>query len=390
MDEFPLHTENEALRDIIAERCVREEGISFRDFMELALYHPQHGYYCSPGPKMGKAGDYLTSPEVSPIFAAMVGRQLRQMWEAMGRPKRFEVVEAGAGSGALARDLLAWAGRNATNFRSALVYRIVERSEELVTQQRRALSGENFSEKVSWQVDLPRAGINGCILSNELLDSLPVHRVFLKEGALLEVFVAWDGSSFREELRALSSVDCKEYFERLGQLPGEGCYAEVNLEAPRWFGQAAAALEKGFLLTFDYGYEANDLFASWRKEGTLLCFYRHTTNSDPFARLGFQDMTSHVDFSTLARSALGAGLDALGLASQADFLSNLGITDALRPFGEASFPADEYIARRQAVAALIDPLGLGRIRAMAHCKGLPLAVLDGFRKRDEELPNAVL
>jgi len=388
MDEFPLHTENEALKDIIVERCVRNEGISFRDFMELALYHPQHGYYCSPGPKMGKAGDYLTSPEVSPIFAAMVGRQLRQMWEAMGFPDRFEIVEAGAGSGAFVRDLLVWARRNAAEFYSALVYRIVERSEELVAHQRRALRG--MTEKVSWDVNLPPDTVNGCIFSNELLDSLPIHRIFRKEGALLEVFVVWDGNSLREELRLPSNRDCEEYFERLAQLPGEGCYAEVNLEAPRWLGQAAAALEKGFLLTFDYGHEATDLFASWRKEGTLLCFYRHTTNSDPFAHLGLQDMTSHVDFSTLARSATDAGLDALGLVSQADFLSNLGIADALRPFGEASLSAEEYIARRGAVAALIDPLGLGRIKVMGHSKGLHRAGLDGFRKRNGEPANAML
>jgi len=365
--EFETATENAVLKEAIVARIESQGPMPFRDFMEAALYHPQHGYYRSRREKMGREGDYLTSPEVSPVFGVLVGRQLRETWQAMGTPQRFDVVEAGAGTGLLCHDIVRWARGHAPDFRDALTYTIVEVSDALEQRQQDVLADE--AEGMRWSAELPD-GIEGCLLSNELLDSFPVHRVTVRDGELMEVFVGWDGARFVEELRPPSTPEIETYFRRLGLLPGEGCRAEVNLAAAQWMARAGRALRRGFVLTFDYGYEAEELYAPWRSDGTLLCFYRHNPSGDPYARLGRQDITSHVDFTTLRQAGEEAGLQTLGLASQSEFLANLGIAGALAPLGEGDVNLEEYYARRRAVSELIDPAALGRIRVLVQAKGV--------------------
>ena len=372
--EFETTTENPALVDEIAERIASTGPIPFREFMELALYHPQHGYYMSRREKIGREGDYLTSPEVSPAFGVIVGRQLREMWEAMGRPARFEIVEAGAGTGALCRDVLRWASAHAPEFRDAIACTIVEASAALAERQRETLAGE---DSVRWTEALPD-GIEGCILSNELLDAFPVHRVTVRDGRLRELFVGREGGRFVEETGPPSTPDLAAYFEALGLLPGEGCRGEVNLAAPEWMAEAGRALRRGFVITFDYGHEAAELYAPWRKDGTLLCFYRHNPSGDPYARVGRQDMTSHVDFTTVRRAGEAAGLETLGLLPQSEFLTNLGIGEALAPPGEGDANLEEYYARRRAVSELVDPEALGRIRVLVQAKGVDRPRLTGL------------
>ncbi len=368
--EFESTTENAALKEAIVARIESEGGIAFREFMAMALYHPGLGYYCSPREKMGRTGDYVTSPEAGSVFGAMAGRQLREMWEAMDRPAAFETVEAGAGTGALCRDVLRWARRTAPGFHSALSYTIVEASAALAGRQSEVIESEGLTDKVRWAENLP-AGVEGCILSNELLDAMPVHRVAVEGGRLREVFVGWDGTRLVEESREPSTPEIEAYFERLGLRPGEGCRAEVNLEAVRWMRGAAKALRHGFLLMFDYGYEADELFAPWRTDGTLLCFYRHNPSNDPYARIGRQDMTAHVDFTSVRRAGEEAGLATLGIVSQSEFLVNLGIGEAMAAPGEGE-PAgiEDYYARRRQVLELIDTAGLGRIRVLVQAKGV--------------------
>lgn len=375
--EFEAATENASLKETIVRRVLAEGGIPFRDFMAMALYEPELGYYTSRRQQMGRGGDYVTSPETGPIFGALVGRQLRQMWELLERPRQFTVVEAGAGSGALCRDILRWAGRAAPDFQAAIQYTIVETSAVLVEGQSSLLAAEGLKPRVRWEDHLP-AEITGCILSNELLDSFPVHRVAVEDGVLREVYVNWDGQRFVEELREPSTPAIEAYFHNLGLLPGEGCRAEVNLDSVRWMGQAAAALKRGFVLTFDYGYEAAELYAPWRRSGTLLCFYRHNPSTDPYVRIGRQDMTAHVDFTSLRRAGEDGGLTTLGLVSQSDFLINLGISDAARPPAAGETDLEEYYARRRAVIELIDPSGLGRLRVLVQSKGVETARLSGL------------
>lgn len=377
MSEFEPETENATLKQRIIERIQQEGSILFRDFMAMALYEPGLGYYTGERVILGREGDYLTSPEVSPLFGAMLGRQLQEMWQALGRPPSFALVEAGAGSGILARDILTWARRTAPEFSQAVRYTIVEVSESLVRRQRSRLEAEDFVSLVSWQAALPEA-VTGCILSNELLDALPVHRVAVQDGGLREVYVTWEGSRFGEDLRG-APADVIAYFERLGILPGEGCRAEVNLEALAWVRGAARSLSRGFLLTIDYGYEAPDLYAAWRTDGTLLCFYRHNPSTDPYQRIGRQDMTSHIDLSSVRRAGEEAGLVTLGLASQSDFLARLGIGEAMGP--PAGAELEEYFARRRAVMELLDPAGLGRVRVLVQGKGVEAVGLTGLSEK---------
>jgi SAM-dependent MidA family methyltransferase len=376
--EFESSTENAALKDAIVARIERENGINFRNFMAMALYEPRLGYYWSDRPPIGREGDYLTSPEVSPVFGVMVGRQLREMWEAMGSPSRFDIVESGAGNGTLCRDILSWMARAAPEMLEATRYTIVEPLPPLEARQRSAVEAHSLDEKVGWQREPPSV-FEGCIVTNELLDSLPVHRVAVECGRLREVFVCWDGARFVEEIREPSTPEIEAYFERTGLLPGEGCTAEVNLAATKWMAQAGEALQRGFVLTFDYGYEAEELYAPWRKDGTLLCFYKHNPSSDPYARIGRQDMTSHVDFTSIRRSGEEAKLTTLGLASQSDFLINIGIAEAVPP-ASGGIGLEEHLARRRAVSELLDLAGLGRIRVLAQTKGVGNVKLRGFAR----------
>jgi len=376
VEEFESTTENVALKDAIVARIRSEGGVTFRDFMEMALYHPLLGYYNSARPRIGRAGDYVTSPETSPLFGAMIGRQIREMWQLMGSPDRFEVVEAGAGNGTLCCDLLRWTQRNQPDLYESVSYVIVERSRRLLQVQREAVEAAGVSGRARWAAELP-ADIDGCILTNELLDSMPVHRVAVEAGVLREVFVTWGDGQFREELRPPSTPGIAAYFEALSLLPGDSCLAEANLEAARWMESAAQSLRRGFLVTFDYGYEASELFAPWRTDGTLLCFYRHNPSADPYARIGHQDMTSHVDFTTLRHIAEEAGLTTIGLKTQSEFLVNLGMLEGIALRGGAT-NMEEHYARRRAVTELLDPAGLGRIKVLIQSKSIERRELRGL------------
>jgi SAM-dependent MidA family methyltransferase len=378
--DFTPATENQALKERIIAR-IRDEGpITFRDFMAMALYEPRLGYYCSGRETMGRDGDYLTSPEVSPIFGVMVGRQLREMWEIMGSPARWDIVEVGAGNGTLCRDVLGWARQRAPELFEAIAYAIVEPIPSLETRQRKVLETESLEATVCWSREIPDA-IEGFVVSNELFDSMPVHSVRVQDGELREAFIGWDGKHFREELQEPSTAEIERYFDRLGLMPGEGCSAEVNLGAVDWTTRVGGALRSGFSFTFDYGYEADELFAPWRKEGTLLCFYKHNPSNDPYARIGRQDMTSHVDFTSLRHAGEVAGLKTVGLVSQSEFLTNLGIGEAMPAQGD-ELSLEERLARRRAVSELVDPAGLGRIKVLLQAKSVQGASLRGLGGSD--------
>ncbi len=375
--EFEPPGENAVLKERIIQRIRAEDGIPFREFMAMALYEPGLGYYCARREKMGRQGDYLTSPEVGPLFGAMLGRQLLGMWTALDRPARFQAVEAGAGTGALCLDILRWARRAAPGFADALTYTIVEASPALRERQKETLETAGLGPYVRWQDSVP-SDVDGCIFSNELLDSMPVHRVAARGGRLYEIFVTWDGSSFQEELREPSTPEIEAYFQGLGLRPQDGCCVEVNLDAVRWVRQAAAALRRGFLLTMDYGYVAPELYAPWRKSGTLMCFYRHNPSTDPYVRLGRQDITAHVDFTSIRRAGEEAGLSTLGLLTQCEFLLHLGIREAMAPPGEDDAGLEGYYARRRQALELIDPAGLGRIKVLIQYRGLEEARVIGL------------
>lgn len=381
-DDLGPETDNAALRDLIVREIATSGPITFRRFMELVLYQPGEGYYSSPREKIGRSGDYLTSPEISPLFGYALARQVAEFWRCLGSPERFDLVEAGAGTGALAVDVLRWSGAREPEFYAALRYVAVELSPAMRRRQEDRLArwiGAGKAEIVERLEAFDQNGIHGCLLSNELLDSFPVHRVTVTNGRLQEIYVALESGRLTETIGDISTAALQTYFERLGLLPGEGCLAEVNLAALDWLQSAASPLRRGYILTLDYGYAAKRLYAPWRRAGTLLCFYRHTANDNPYIHLGHQDMTSHVDFSSLAQAALEYGFEPVAFADQSALLTNLGIGEMVRLESGRDLALEEYYARRRSVEQLLDPSGLGAVRALLLSKGAPACVFTGFR-----------
>jgi SAM-dependent MidA family methyltransferase len=371
-DAFEPITESAPLVEKLRDRINAHGPITFREFMETALYDAGHGYYATSRAAMSRDGDYVTSPELHPVFGALIARQLEEMWRALNAPATFDLVEAGGGRGTLARDILRAAGRSPA-FADAVRYTIVDRSALMRDEQRRTLAPLSDRARI---VDEMPVNIQGVILSNELLDAFPVHRVLNQGGTLREIYVAHDGERFHDEPGDPSTPDLAGYFDALGLMPGDGCIAEANLDAPRWMTSAAHALKRGYVLTFDYGYEAPELYARWRRDGTLLCFYGQAASSDPYQRIGRQDMTSSVDFTTLRRAGEAAGLATLAITSQSEFLARLGITDALASVAGAQM--EEYFARRTIVLALLDPARLGRILVLLQARNAPSGPFTGF------------
>lgn len=356
--------DNDALKDIILDRIRGAGHIPFVEFMEIALYHPSQGYYLACDP----ARDYQSSPNVHPIFGAVAASGLADLWRSLDRPARFDVLECGAGNGRLAAGILGWLARAEPDFYEAISYAVQDLVFDRPDAAERLERAGVPLDRVSVRRDLPsEPQIEGCILSNELLDALPFHRVQVHRERLLQVNVEAQGRALFDA-PVEPSAEVSAHFNALGLAPADGCMAEVNLRAPAWMASAASALRRGYVLTFDYGYEASKLYAPWRKRGTMLTFYRHTSGDDPYLRVGRQDITASVDFTSVIRAAESAGLRTLGFTTQADLLLGLGIGEALAKPDPANM--EGHFALRRAVVELTDSSGLGRIRVLLQGKGV--------------------
>ena len=296
--------------------------MTFARYMELALYAPGLGYYMRDADRIGATGDYYTSSHLHPLFGEMIARQLDEMATVLGGA--FTVVEQGAGKGALAYDVLSALGRG-TAAAGRLSYVIVERSPAMVARQRRLLDPWAASGAVQWAEALPAAPIEGCILSNELVDAFPVHRVVRRDGRLAEVYVDAAADGLVETIGPPSTPELEAYLARVGATLIEGQCADINLAALDWMRGVGRALGRGFALTVDYGYPADELFAPHRRRGTLLAYSRHRTNEAFYDRIGRQDLTAHVDFQALKRAAGAAGAQVFGPIDQGRWLTALGI-----------------------------------------------------------------
>jgi SAM-dependent MidA family methyltransferase len=309
------------LSDIIIQRIQEEGPISFHDFMEMALYLPGKGYYANGTNRIGKTGDFYTSPELTPAFGAMIARQLEEMWVLLGR-KDFTIVEYGAGTGKLCHDILAYLQNNST-FYERINYCIIERSPSM-----RAFQQTFLDEKVNWYNSISEMPpISGCILSNELLDNFPVHGVVMEE-ELMEVFVDYN-EGFTESFKPANQA-LTDYLKELQVALPKGYRTEINLEATKWIKEIATALKEGFVLTIDYGYPSSQLYSERRKTGTILCYHQHTINDYAYAAIGEQDITAHVNFSALCHWGFKYGLQCCGCTNQANFLLALGFPAYLR------------------------------------------------------------
>jgi len=345
--------------------------ISFARYMELALYAPGLGYYSAGARKLGKAGDFVTAPEISPLFGQTLACQVREIL----RSGFDEVLEVGAGSGALAATLLEELDSNEAAPHS---YLILELSADLRERSRDTLAARvpHLLERVAWLNRLPPA-FSGVVIGNEVLDAMPVHVVRVNGGRIEEGGVGVRSERLDWSWR-VASGELLEAARELGL--AEGFRTEIGLAARGFMRSLGGVLEKGVALFVDYGFPRGEYYHPQRREGTLMCHYRHHAHTDPFFLPGLQDITSHVDFSAVAAAAREAGLGLAGYTSQAQFLVNCGITELMQ-----RTPAEDqarFLPLANQANRLMSPAEMGELfKAIAFEKG-PGSPLLGFREGD--------
>jgi SAM-dependent MidA family methyltransferase len=315
------------------------QRITFARYMERALTEPGLGYYATSELRPTRGGDFLTAPELHPLFGRCLGRFVAAARQGAASPARFGVLEYGAGQGTL-RDTV--------------------------------IAGEGPGSGLEWaRADLPDRSeatpeVVDLILANEYLDALPVHRL-IHDGQLREAYVTWAVGWFGEAFAELSTPRLAAHLEADGVELQNGQRADVCLAAPDWLRRAAVDLrEGGTILVIDYGHDAAELYGPRRMAGSLLTYRGHEVGDDPFVAVGHTDITAHVDISALERAASDAGLVLIGSTTQAQFLARLGLGELLADLGRqpGTDPRD-YIEARAAVARLLDPRHLGAFRVLA-------------------------
>ena len=352
-----------------------QERITFARYMDLVLYHQQYGYYSSGIASIGAQGDFFTSSSLGKDFGELLALQIEQMWQNLGCPHPFCVVEMGAGNGELARDILNFIAGSSEGLIDALKYIIIEQSPALTKLQQKLL--ESFTDfDLSWKTwfDLALDSIEGCFLSNELVDAFPVHLVTKHRGQLQEVFLIQE-DKLTEIIHPLSTEKLARYFELvdidlLQSQYVDGYRTEVNLKALEWLEMVSSRLKRGYVLTIDYGYEADKYYRPSRQTGTLQCHYQHRRHNNPYVNLGYQDITAHVDFTALQRQGERCNLETIGFTQQGLFLMALGLGDRLNELSSGKYNVAEIFQRRDALHQLIEPTGLGGFGVLVQGKNL--------------------
>ena len=358
-----------------------EAMITFARFMELASYAPGLGYYAAGARKFGEAGDFITAPEISPLYSQCLAQQCQQVLTEIGHG---DILEFGAGTGVMASDILLEleACHSLPN-----QYFILELSADLRQRQQQALKEKvpHLFGRLCWLDALPESGFHGVVLANEVVDAMPVHVVQRNDDGFSERYVAWQNGGFVWQDAALGSKQLIEIVETIAAEVDEetfcsGYQTEINLAQHAWMNSIAAMLEQGVVLMIDYGFPRKEYYHSDRTTGTLMCHYRHRAHGDPLILAGLQDITAHVDFTALAEAAHGAGLDVMGYTSQAQFLLASGLGERLERFD----PEDtrRYLNVSQAVKKLTMPNEMGELfKVLAVSRNLD-ADLTGFALQD--------
>ncbi len=375
------------MKQILSELIKTSGGsIPFVEFMRQALYHPEKGYYRMVKKRLGPGGDFITAPEITSLFGELIALQMIELWQLMGSPEKFQLVEMGPGSGRLARDILATAKRFAT-FYDALSYELVEISEDFRTLQEESLRQAGVIDKARWHRNIESAagidGVVGAIFGNEFLDALPVHWLEQTGEGLVEVGVVLDeNGGFATTARPLSPEVPDDYFNSRGIELAEGTRTEVGLVGQEWMEQAAGLLRQGIILMIDYGHPQKEYYAPQRINGTLAGHMGHVRIDDPLANPGEMDLTAHVDFSAILQAGKRGGLELLGYTTQGWFLLGLGILERLEMLSKMEGVRMSDL--KESVMRLTLPEGMGETfkvlalgRAMGECK------LSGFRLNEQ-------
>jgi SAM-dependent MidA family methyltransferase len=361
-------------------REIRNGGgaIPFSRYMELCLYSPGHGYYSAGSQKFGAAGDFITAPEISTLFGRCLARTCCGVLEQL---KDGDILEFGAGTGALAATLLAELERLE---RLPGRYLILERSGELRARQRETLrrTTPRLFERIDWLDELPEGGFHGVLLANEVLDAMPVERFCWNDGDIERFYVECQGDAFGWCVRKAHDPELVAAVRRLDEAVGlfSGYVSEINLLLSPWLQGVAAMLERGLLLLVDFGYPRREYYHPQHREGTLMCHYRHRAHENPFLWPGLQDITAHVDFTAVAEAGVAAELDVTGYTSQAWFLLDCGLDELLQAAGPTDSVASLTLAREAKTLILPGEMG-ERFKCIGLGRGLEHAV-PGFRGHD--------
>lgn len=378
------------LCQVISDRILQapEQRLPFAEFMALALYHPQYGYYTTRHSQLGFGGDFVTAAHMGKDFGELLGEQLGEMWGHLGCPDPFHLVEMGPGQGLLAETILAYLQKAKADCFAAIQYTLIEVSPALRSlQQQRLQPWSDLGIPLTWCTleDLSPSSLTGCFFSNELVDAFPVHRVMLTETGLQELYVAVSEPSdnlnqrFQATIGPLSDLALAKYFTSQGLELTTPPYAvgfttEVNLAALDWIATVAKVIRRGYVITIDYGYTADRYYSPGRSQGTLQCYYQQAHHNNPFINVGQQDMTAHVDFTALEQEGEQYGLTSLGQMPQELFLMALGLGDRLSALstlqGTDSKTINYAIQRREQLHQLISPLGMGKFTVLVQSKGL--------------------
>jgi SAM-dependent MidA family methyltransferase len=355
----------------IRDEIVARGPMTFARFMELALYDPDGGYYRGESAPPGRAGDFLTAPESHPIFGWSLAVQLAELWELLDRPATLTVREHGAGVGTLAIATLDGLRRSASPLLEVVRWEPVEIELRRELAFAAALDAAGFGAIAAARTHDP---ITGVVLANEVLDALPTHRVTLTAGRLREVLVGWSAEDGLHDVEGDPSSDSiAARLDAEGIELREGQRAEVCLAIDRWIGEAASGLRLGAMLLVDYGAPAAELYDPIRRPlGTLRAYLRHAVHDDVLAHVGRQDLTAHVDVTAVRRAAARAGLEPIGVTTQAEFLAALGAGELLRSLqDDPATTLQSYLEARSALGRMLDPAVAGRFRVMVFGRGMP-------------------
>jgi len=373
-------THSEQLLDKIRHDIFPETSLSFAEFMQKALYTPALGYYSNALPKIGKKGDFITAPEISPLFSKCIARQASQVLATLSTPN---IIEFGAGRGLMAKEILLELTALNQPFEN---YYIIELSSELKQLQKQTISSlpNEIKDKVIWLNELPSEAISAVVLANEVLDAMPVERLKFEPKMTSQAYVNFNENnelnwSFKPISNPILQKKSNEILNYIGTPSPDGYETEVNLNLEPWIKSIANFLSDGLVLIIDYGYSRTEYYQPARVMGTLRCHYQHLAHSDPFFYPSLQDLTAHVDFTAIAEAGFSAGLDIDGFTTQAHFLMASGLLEMANEF-EHDSPDSIQIA--QQIKTLTMPNEMGEtFKVIAMTKNIEYPLM-GFQMHD--------
>lgn len=353
-------------------------SISFAEFMHEALYAPGLGYYNAGATRFGSAGDFMTAPEIGPLFGRVLARQCACVLQ---RLPNGAVLELGAGSGRLAVEILRFLSANGIELQR---YLILEVSPDLIAQQQRLIRAQvpELMAKVAWLERLPKQ-FRGVVIANEVADALPVERFCMSGRDALQMRVGCDPDAFEWRRAAAPQFleDSISHIETtIGRELASGFVSEVSTGLAKWVSDIAACIEAGFMFLFDYGVSRREYYAPDRGDGWLRCHFRHCAHNDPLIYPGLQDLTAWVDFTAVAEAASGAGMDIAGFVSQAQFLLHGGLSEELEDFDRLPTASQIDLSRQVKILTLPEEMG-ENFKCMGLARG-DMPILSSFANLD--------